>query len=251
MTKKSLDIATKEGVGNFSTAADHISTVIIKSVIGQYPDLVEVGFRTEESVPEISDTAKFWWNIDEIDGTANFSRGSNHYGISIGLHDQVEPIVGVIAFPARRELIVSHKTGAKLLDFDGKTLLDLREHASHQVTDPETDQLFIAYDLGYSNKSQQMLEGPAKFADRVSALKSYHSSSYTLGEVALGKIDAFFTGSPTIYDIGASTVAIEAIGGKVSDMSGMPIDWNASERTFLAARTPEVHSRVLSLLKES
>lgn len=241
----------KSGIGNFATVADLASGDAIREVISRYPALAEIGFETEETETGPSKMARSFWNIDEIDGTANFSRGSDHFGISIGEHGlDGTPEIGVIAFPARGVMIVARRgMSAKLFDFFGKEMVDLRAYATRLPVSPASNELFVAYDLGYNKKASQIQDGAVRLADQVSALKSYHSSSYTLGEIALGTIDAFFTRYPTIYDIGASSVVIEAIGGKVSDMDGNPIDWNAPERTYLAARTPEIHNIVLKMLK--
>lgn len=44
------------------------------------------------------------WVIDPIDGTFNFVRGSNDWGISIGLFENGEPTFGVVNAPARAEI---------------------------------------------------------------------------------------------------------------------------------------------------
>lgn len=249
--ERGLEITSKsEGVGNFATEADFAAGAVIVKRLKSHLALQSIGFRSEESIASKEVPEEPWWNVDEIDGTANFSRGSDHFGISIGLHGvDNTPEVGVIAFPARQELIIARRgQRARLLNFNRRELADLTALAARLPADPPAKELFVAYDLGYSDKVTQIRDGAEKLADQVSALKSYHSSSYTLGELCLGKLDAFFSRDPTIYDIGASSVAVEAIGGKMTDMQGQPIDWDAPKRSVLAARTLQIHQRVLDML---
>lgn len=246
-----LEIVEKDGgLGdNFVTDADHLSGDVIRNAIGRYPELDDIGFRTEETKDAFT-TSSFWWNIDEIDGTANFTHGSDQFGISIGLHDEDGlPVEGILAFPARQEIIVGRKgQGVKLLNFSGEELVDLTANTTNLPSNPEAKNLFTAYDLGYKNRAQKLGIGALRLADQVSAVKCFHSTSYAMGELLLGKLDAYFASSPTIYDIGASAAAIEALGGKVSDLFGEPLNWGAAENGFLAGRTPQIHDQVLQLL---
>lgn len=252
-SQTSLGIVEKDSGlgGNFVTHADQLSGDVIRNAINRYPELDDIGFRTEETEDTFT-ASSFWWNIDEIDGTANFAHGSDQFGISIGLHDKEGlPVEGVLAFPARREIIVgSIGQGVKLLNFSGEELADLTAIASHLPSNPEIKTLFTAYDLGYKNRAQKLGVGALRLADQVSAVKCFHSTSYAIGELLLGKLDAYFTSSPTIYDIGASSAAIEALGGKVSDLSGAPINWRVAEHGFVAGRTPQIHDQVLQLLNQ-
>ena len=46
------------------------------------------------------------WSIDPIDGTGNLVHGLPLWAISIGLIDQGEPVLGVIAIPPLRRAVL-------------------------------------------------------------------------------------------------------------------------------------------------
>jgi myo-inositol-1(or 4)-monophosphatase len=47
------------------------------------------------------------WIIDPIDGTANFLRGSPLWGVSLGLMEHREPVIGVVALPVLKESLAA------------------------------------------------------------------------------------------------------------------------------------------------
>jgi myo-inositol-1(or 4)-monophosphatase len=58
------------------------------------------------------------WVIDPIDGTFNFVRGSNDWGVSIGLVEQGRPAYGVVNAPARGEIFAGGGTVPASLNGD-------------------------------------------------------------------------------------------------------------------------------------
>lgn len=234
-----------QGIGNYATIADKESEDIILAAIQHDPLLKGHRIIAEES-DEVITTSDWQWTIDPIDGTPPFRNGLPEFGISIGLLKGQEPIMGVIAMPAQRQLIAARKGhGARLLSFEGKELRNLTEPQGLQ---PALDKTLIAYDLGYEERSEQLKEVVAKLADKVGYPVSYGSSSTGNFRVAQGLIGAYFCQTPTKFDIGASSAIIKEIGGLVTDMSGKPIDWTANSRSYLAARTPEMHRQILELI---
>lgn len=236
-----------QGTGNYATIADKESEDIILTAIQQNPSLKDHRIIAEES-DEITTASEWQWIIDPIDGTPPFRNGLPEFGISIGLLKGQEPMVGVIAMPAQRQLIAARKGyGATLLDFEGKVLADLRDYQGIQGA--ALDKSLIAYDLGYEGREGQLEEIVAKLADKIGYPVSYGSSSTGNFRVAQGLIGAYFCQTPTKFDIGASSAIIKEVGGVVTDMAGKPIDWTADSRSYLAARNPEIHQQVLELIK--
>lgn len=236
-----------QGTGNYATIADKESENIILAAIQNDPLLNGHRIIAEES-DEVTTASDWQWIIDPIDGTPPFRNGLPEFGISIGLLKGQEPMVGVIVMPAQRQLIAARKGhGAVLLSFDGKVLADLREPRGAKT--PPLDKILIAYDLGYEGRGKQLQEVVAKLADRIGYPVSYGSSSTGNFRVAQGLIGAYFCQTPTKFDIGASSAIIKEVGGVVTDMTGKPIDWTANSRSYLAARTPQIHQQILDIIK--
>src|SRR3546814_10788552 len=49
------------------------------------------------------------WVVDPIDGTRDYLRGRRGWAVSVALVEKGEPVLGLLAAPARRELWVAHK----------------------------------------------------------------------------------------------------------------------------------------------
>lgn len=246
--EQSLEIFEKEeGVGNYATIADKKSEALIVGRIKDSHFLREHRILAEES-EEKKGTSEYQWIIDPIDGTPPFRHGLPEFGISIGLRKGNEPILGIIALPAFQQVISAKKgEGVFLMDFNGTVLTDLTER-HRQDTAFELKKALVGYDLGYENRGRQLTNRIARLSDKIGYPVSYGSSSTANFRLAEGMLDAYFCEQPTKFDIGAASAIISELGGKVTDINGEPIDWEAEKVSYLAARTPDIHSQVLELL---
>lgn len=239
-----LEIFEKtEGVGNYATIADQASEQLIIDTIQANSRLAGQRIIGEELDP-IDTDSEWQWIIDPIDGTPPFKNGLPEFGISIGVLKGKDPVAGFLAMPAQGQIIASLKgEGARLLSLDGKVLSELSE-----LPPVALNHSLIAYDLGYAGRGDQLANIVAKLADVVGYPVSYGSSSTGNFRVATGNVGAYFCKTPTKFDIAASSAIITELGGVVTDMSGNPIDWQAPERSYLAARDPNIHRQVLEII---
>lgn len=203
-------------------------------------------FVSEESDPIEADE-NWRWIIDPIDGTPNFRNGNPDFGMCIALFNGQQPILGLIAMPGLRQMVIAkHGGDAKLLNYDGKELANLKELAQ-SYSDP-LDKALIGYDLGYSNRQGQLQE----IADKVITKVGYASvlASFSTGNFRLvqGMMGLYFGMSPTVMDIAPAAAIIPAIGGVVTDMEGKPIDWRAENRSYIGAINPQIHQQFLETL---
>lgn len=241
-----MQIFEKEGSGNYATTADRESEKIIIQAIQSDPLFGRHRIVAEES-DEIAGESEYQWVIDPIDGTPPFRNGLPEFGIAIGLLKGQEPVMGVIAMPALGQLIAARKGhGAKLLSFDGKVISELGKTKENI---PPIDQALVAYDLGYEGRDVQLRSITAKIADKVGYTPCYGSVSTGNFRLAQGLIQGFFAPRPTKMDIAAAAAIIPEVGGVATDMNGDPIDWSAGERTYLAAKTPQIHSQLVEMLQ--
>lgn len=232
------------GTGNYATIADTEAEDLIINIIQANPNLKGHGILAEESGGNSAASA-FQWIIDPIDGTQNFKNGMTDFGISIGVIHENEPLVGVIAMPGLNHILVAKKDeGAKLLDMKRMELLDLTKIT---YTEP-LDKALISYDMGYTNRVEQMKNGAEKIADKVAYPVAYSGSSAANYRVALGYVGAYFHESPTKYDIAGAAVIVSEAGGTVTDIKGNKIDWNAPTVSYLGARSKTIHQQLLALL---
>ena len=91
--KKKLNKDLQSNQKDTKLLADIESENLIKDIIttqSKYPILAE---ETGKSVNDLGDT---FWVIDPLDGTANYNRGIPICCVSIGLVQNMKPILGVI-----------------------------------------------------------------------------------------------------------------------------------------------------------
>jgi myo-inositol-1(or 4)-monophosphatase len=103
------------------TAADRdVERFISSELAKSFPD---DGVFGEEGSASGSRSGRTWV-IDPIDGTFNFVRGSNDWGVSIGLVEQGRPAYGLVNAPARGEIFAGG--GAVPASLNGTALPALR-----------------------------------------------------------------------------------------------------------------------------
>ncbi|MBI4004588.1 hypothetical protein HY358_00460 [Candidatus Roizmanbacteria bacterium] len=244
--RKAMEIFDKsEGIGNFATTADMESEDIIVGKIQDNPLLTDHRIRGEEK-HEIITESEWEWINDPIDGTLNFNIGDEQFCIATGVRKGNEMVIGVIALPAKRQLIAARKDKAVLLSFDGKILIDDLRNIETKPT--ATNRLLVAYDLGYTERDMQLRNVVSKVAGQIAYPKCLGSISYSNALIALGLLHGNFVMKPTIYDIAAASKIVSAVGGISTNMEGKPHDWTAPTRTYLAGRTPQIHQQLLTVI---
>jgi fructose-1,6-bisphosphatase/inositol monophosphatase family enzyme len=234
-----------EGVGNYATWADEESERIILEEIRAHPAFGDHEIVSEEA-GAVARGSTWQWVIDPIDGTAPFRNGAPEFGVCIGLLEHHVPVIGVIAMPAFDQIVVARRDhGAELFTLDGRLLADLRVPSDRNRS---LDRALVGFDVGYEHRVEQLGTLVSSVAEHVGALVSYFSPATASFRLATGLLSAYFYAYPTIFDIAAAAAIIPEIGGIVSDLEGNPIDWSASRRSYLAARQPDVHHRLLGLI---
>jgi myo-inositol-1(or 4)-monophosphatase len=98
---------------SYVTDLDHDLERMIRDRLGAaYPDDVLTG----EEYANAGGTGPRRWSIDPIDGTGNLVHGLPLWAVSIGLLDEGEPVLGVIAVPPLGELYWATKGGGAWRD---------------------------------------------------------------------------------------------------------------------------------------
>ena len=241
-----LGVIDKEGTGNYATIADLQAEKKIIEVIQLNPFLKEHSILSEESKEIVADE-KWRWIIDPIDGTPNFRNGNPDYGMCIALFNGQQPILGLIARPSLQQMVVAkYGCDAKLLTYDGKELANVKELAAKYHD--SLDKALIGYDLGYSNRQNQLIEIAEKIITKVGyavCLASFSTGNFRLMQ---GMMGIYFGMSPTVMDVAPAAALIPASGGVITDMHGNPIDWLSSERSYIGAVNPKIHQQFLEVV---
>lgn len=107
----------KKGQNDIVTEADlEVNSYLKEKLLSLVP---ESGWLSEESIDNKERLAKrFVWIVDPIDGTRQFSKGTDEWCISIALVENQKPIMGVVYNPRKDQMFFAERCiGAFLNDY--------------------------------------------------------------------------------------------------------------------------------------
>ena len=176
-----------------------LETLIRQRLGAMFPDDVLTG----EEYAATGGTGPRRWSIDPIDGTGNLVHGLPLWAISIGLIDDGEPILGVIAIPPLNELFWATKGGGAW--HDGRRL---------QIKD--ADHFHTQDNLCVGTNALRALDTrtlPGRLRDLGSACCEQ-------AFVASGRLAACtFLGEQT-HDVAAGAILVAEAGGRFATIDG-------------------------------
>ena len=217
---------------HFKTKADDESDTYIRRAISErYP---EHGIISEE-LPDKINEHDVLWVVDPLDGTISYaSNVSDHFGVSIGIVRNRQPLVGVLNFPARGELFrAQHGLGA------------WRNDQRIQVADLEDlHQALIGIDYGKTDR-QGMIAGVNQLVspEGVTYPLTFGSATSSLSLVADGRLNGYYAEQLEPWDMAASVAIIREAGGVATDSQGK--EWELGDHSIVAAN-PRLHSKLLN-----
>jgi 3'(2'), 5'-bisphosphate nucleotidase len=183
------------------------------------PDIAMLG---EESAPAAIARRRAWralWLVDPLDGTREFVKRNGEFTVNIALIEDHEPVLGVLAAPARSVLYAAARgCGAFRRDAHGTrtpiapclpAASPLRVLGSRSHADALTESLLARL-------------GPQQRLHIGSALK--------FGLLAEGQADLYLRCGPTSeWDTAAGQALLAEAGGCVVDLTGAPLRYNARD----------------------
>ncbi len=190
--------------------------------------------------------------LDDIDGTANFSRGADVPAVTIiGFCEPAVPGYGQTVAAGMVDL----RNGDRWTAERGKGLWyqkggvgELVQVRTSGCREPTRGTSQIAVDL-YQVKDWLTVGQIGKMAK----LQDYGSSGFHAAMVASGRLDAFIGGGVTFVEGGAIYLLVKEAGGWLADLEGNPVDNRVMEQDkrypLLAAATPELGRMLAGLLK--
>ena len=184
------------------TQTDIDTENFLREQLGKY--FPRVGFYSEETFKTSQNELEkeLVWIVDPIDGTLNFSRGIEIFGVSVALFYQQKPVFGVNYFPKLQQLFWAVKgEGA----FVNKTHIRVRQPKPN-------DSLFGACGVGGITPQQHK-----KYIDILYHLKfddaCMYSTIYHYAYTAAGHYDFALSIKPALWDIATGWILTEEAGG--------------------------------------
>ncbi len=233
---------SKGGVDFVTEADEEVDRFLIEALKGAFPG---TNFLTEETAKHkdaLDNYSKFvsvndLWVVDPLDGTTNFSRGSENFGISVALVDSGLPKLGVIYMPMSDELFWAQE------DVKGAFLNEKRIYVSDtsdlKKTVINTD---WPHDL---SKRKITVDWQRKLSERVRSIQISGSAVSAMSRLAAGKNDAFLHPGIKPWDVAAASLLVQKAGGQVTRVDNS--SWNIFNTDILASNGL-MHDQILRLI---
>jgi myo-inositol-1(or 4)-monophosphatase len=226
---KDVNIESK-GEKGIVTQADKEAEEKILSVLREQYDY---GVVAEESGTSKKDS-EYYWVIDPIDGTTNYSRKIPFFCVSIALFKQNQPEAAVIYQPVMDELFYAQRG-------QGAYLNDVRIFRN----EPE-EPVLVDINKGRGKEPREKyLNALKSIPDRYTDTVILGSSALELAYLAAGRLDCFLTYGDEIYDVAAGILIAEEAGCLISNWKGET--WQPEDPELLAA-PPEFHRELRGYL---
>ena len=203
----SFSVEEKEGESwNIVTSADvAVQDYLQKELLALIPG---AGFQGEENHQQ--DIAKeVCWIVDPIDGTTNFARGMQQSGISVGLREGSELVLGVVYNADLDDMFWATKGNGAYLN--GKKLSVSNKDFAHSIICTARS----LYRKSYAKMcSDVLLETYGQCAD----FRRFGVASLEICYLAAGRVDTFFELRLFPWDFAAAAVILREAGGVISTM---------------------------------
>lgn len=160
---------------------------------------------------------EYVWVIDPLDGTHNFVRGIDLFGVSIGVSRNDEFIAGVIYLPFQQELYIGEKGNGAYKN--GK-----RIHVSEHR---QLSEATVSFDSNIRRDPQNKLKILGELSSKVFNLRMLGASVRVLSYIADGKVDATVEIGDRAWDFAAGSCIVREAGGKATDLRGEPLTYRS------------------------
>jgi len=229
-------IAYKGTPTNLVTEMDgRAEELIVDRLLAAFPD---DGILAEERGAQAGRSGRRWI-IDPLDGTTNYAHGLPVYAVAIGLVVERRVELGVVYDPSRNELYVGERG-------HGATVND-RSLAVSATATLDRSLLATGFPSDIRETRDTNLREYAAFALRCRGVRRMGSATLDLAWLAAGRFDAFWELSLGPWDVAASSLFIEEAGGRVTGLTGGPLDLDAPA---VVASNGRIHEAVLAVLAE-
>jgi len=179
------------------------------------------------------------WIIDPLDGTTNYAHGLPIYGVSIALEVGGRVQLGVVYDPSQRELFVAER-GAGAFCNDARLTVSV-------ATTLDASLLATGFPYDIRVKADNNLREYAAFAVRTRGVRRLGSAVLYLAWVAAGRFDGYWELRLGPWDVAAGGLMVEEAGGRLTAITGAPLDLEAPT---VIASNGRIHDAILAVLRE-
>jgi myo-inositol-1(or 4)-monophosphatase len=180
------------------------------------------------------------WIIDPLDGTTNYAHGLPLYAVSIALEVAGRVQLGVVYDPSHGDLYVAER-GAGAFRNEARLAV-----SSADTLDASLLATGFPYDIRVTGDNN--LAQFAAFALRARGVRRLGSAVLYLAWVAAGRFDGYWELRLGAWDVAAAGLMVEEAGGRLTSLTGGPIDLDAPT---VVASNGRIHDAMLAVLEET
>ena len=202
------------------TAADKASH---ESIVAALAELTpDIPILSEESTAISWEERSQWqeyWLIDPLDGTKEFIKRNGEFTVNIALIQGNQAVMGVVQVPVQNRCFYGLQNGGSF------ELAANGEVSAMQVTSPAQSPVRV---VGSRSHRGELVDAYLeKLGEHVMVSMG---SSLKLCLVATGEADVYpRLGLTSEWDTAAAQAVVECAGGKVTQLDGTPVMYNAKE----------------------
>lgn len=202
------------------------ATVIGEEAVTARPDLVNL-LRTDQPL----------WIVDPIDGTKNFARGLDAFGVMVSRVRAGQTLAAWVMLPARGDMFVAESGAGTRLNGDR-----LRVPADEPPASP-SGTLFVRYMPAVLRTSVSTVA-----ADRFAIVSDSACAAVEYTEIVRGRQDfaVYFRLLP--WDHAAPALILTEAGGRVDHLGGEAYSVRSENQVTVVARSPDVSAQVRASL---
>ena len=210
-----LDVSHKTSGSDIVTQADTAAErLIVQQLTAERPDDAIVG---EEGTSRPGTSGRTWV-IDPVDGTYNFSRGSDWWCSAVALHDEHDVLLGAVHHAATLRTWVG---GPGLPSTcDGERLA--------QLPDTPREERCAATYLHPPFYGSEVGEAFARALGQVGTLRMLGSGTMDVMAIASGQWDVLFQHSVADWDRLPGAAIIRGAGGESVVVRAAGVDWTVT-----------------------
>ena len=216
----------EKGDGSPVTQADREAEIYIQAELAKLtPDILFIGEEIAASgvlsdVPE----AQYFWLVDPLDGTREFTEGGEEFTVNIALVRDGVPILGVVYVPVTGVLYAGYEGGPAI-----RWSVENEKDRVITAQIPPAKGMIVVASKSHGSRERQdaFLEGfkVAKVVQKSSSLK--------ICVIAEGKGHMYPRFGPTCHwDTAAGDAVLRAAGGTIQDMDGVDLVYSAQTKGF-------------------
>lgn len=231
-------IEHKSSYWDIVTEADFAAEkVILNHLSTRFPDH---NILSEESGLIQNSDSTYWWVIDPLDGTTNFSHNFPFFAVSIGLRKGNEMLAGAIYDPVHQEMFIAGK---------GKGAL-LNNIPIHVSTNNHFTKCLLATGLAHepADASNLSYKEFCHFMNQTQGVRRLGSAAIDLAYVAAGRLDGYWERNLKAWDIAAGALIVQEAGGIATDFEGNQLQ---IEHGNIIASNRYIHGQIQTELQKA